>query len=82
MRLTLELEGAEGQFLHAALQKASAEAEHRRRMMIETGAPIDETAITEMSAEMYDRLETRVRDLIYPDPRTVVLAEQIEFGIV
>lgn len=82
-KIVLELEAAEALFALAAIQSAGAKAHHTRRMLIETSAPSDETAIAESSAQMYDRLETRITDQLYPeDPRRVLLREEIELGMV
>lgn len=86
-KITLEMTPAEALFALAAIQSSGAKAHHNRRMLLDTGAPIDETGIAETSAQMYDRLERRISDQLYPptltDPvRRHILEQELELGLI
>lgn len=81
MALTIEMDAAEALYALAAIQSAGARAHHNRRMMMATNAPIDEYGIAETAARAYDRLERRLTDALYPDPRWEHRLDEAEIGV-
>lgn len=79
--IELRLTAAEALYALSAIQAAGAKAHHSLRMLIDTGAPLDETSIPETSAAIYDRLERSLRDQLYPDPRWENRLEEARLGI-
>ena len=65
-KITLTLNAGEAMFALDAITKAATEAHRVRRFLIATNAGTDERAIVDLSAEVLDRLELRIRNLMFP----------------
>ena len=68
MKISMDMEVPEALYALAAIQAHKVRAQHTRTMMAATGAPEDEREIVEVSFDIYDRLERRLSDLLYPVP--------------
>jgi hypothetical protein len=68
-RVTLDMNAGEALFALDAVTRAGTEAHKTRRFLLVTHAPSDEQAIADMSAAAFDRLELRLRNLLFPEPR-------------
>lgn len=64
--MQLELNAGEAIFALDAITKAGTEAHRTRRFLIATHAPADERAVVDLTAEVLDRLELRLRNLLFP----------------
>lgn len=65
-RIVLDMTAGEALFALQAVTEAGVVAHRTRRFLLVTHAPSDEQAIADMSAAAYDRLELRLRNLLYP----------------
>lgn len=75
-RIVLDMNTAEALVALEAVQRAAKQAHESRRFLIATNAPADERAVVETVAPMFDRLELRLRNLLYPEIRCAYLDER------
>lgn len=79
-KITLDLEVAEALLALGPIQDKALEAS--RLAAISTG---DEHEIADLTFQILNRVATQITDALYPaepDPRTVILREQIELRMV
>ncbi len=65
-KITLEMNAAEAMFALDAITTKATDAHRIRRFLMATNAGTDERAIADLSAEVLDRIELRLRNMLFP----------------